>query len=332
MSSASRSGLTANQSSSSEFTRTLSASAQHRLIVPLVPDRDPFRFARNSTNLLRFFGNCRRSVAREQAQGELTTICHALRLQFPKEYARKESVRVIPFQEALVGDVRQSMMLLLGAVIVVLGTALANLVCLVLIRASDRQTELDVRIALGASRLDLLRQLAVEAALLAIVGSVVGWLMASWASALTLPWMPASIPRLDEVRIDRRVLLFALVLTGLTTLLLSLAPLGAIVRSRALGGLRLQTRGAVGDRWNHRARQTLVVGEIAIALVLLLATTVLVENIRELQRVQPGFDAEGVFQARVSIPPTYRSAEAVVQFYERLRERVVDSPACSMWA
>lgn len=296
------------------------------VIVPLVPDRDPFRFARNSTNFLRLFGRLHDGVLQEQAQGELTTICHALRRQFPIEYARKESVRVIPFQEALVGDVRASMLLLLTAVIVVLGTALANLVCLVLMRASDRRTEQAVRIALGASRLDLLRQLTVEAALLAIAGSALGWFVASWATALTLPWMPSSIPRLDEVRLDRRVLVFALVLTGLTTLLLSLAPLGSISRRHAVDGLRLHTRGAVGDRWNHRARQTLVVSEIAIALVLLLATSVLLANLRHLQRVPPGFDSDGVFQARVSLPPSYRSADDVVRFYERLLERVTALP------
>jgi predicted permease len=296
------------------------------VIVPLVPDRDPSRFARNSTNFLRLFGRLHDGVAQEQAQGELTTICHALRQQFPREYARKESVRLIPFQEALVGDVRQSMRLLLAAVIVVLGTALANLVCLVLIRASERRTEQAVRLALGASTLDLLRQLTVEAAILAIAGSVLGWLVAAAATALTLPWMPSSIPRLDEVRLDRRVLLFALVLTGVTTLLLSLAPLAAIVRRRGGDGLRLHTRGAVGDRWDHRARQALVVGEIAIAVVLLLATALLLANVRHLQQVPPGFDADGVFQARVSVPASYRSADDVVEFYERMLERVTALP------
>jgi hypothetical protein len=109
-------------------------------------------------------------------------------------------------------------------------------------------------------------------------------------------------------------------------MLLSVAPLGAIVGSRALDGLRLQTRGAVGDRWNHLARQALVVGEIATALVLILTTTLLVENVRQLRRVTPGFDPDGVFQARVTIPPTYRTADAVVGFYERLAGRIAALP------
>jgi putative ABC transport system permease protein len=296
------------------------------VVVPLVPDRDPYRFLRNSTNFLRLFGRVRDGVSGQQAQAELTSICRALRQQFPKEYARKDSVRAIPFHEVLVGDYRQSLLLLLAAAAVVLGTALANLVSLVLVRANDRRGEVAVRMALGASRVALMRQLTVEAALLAIAGSAVGWLLAIWASAVTGPWLPSSIPRLDEVRVDQRVLLFALVLTCVTTMLLSVAPLGAIVGGRALNGLRLQTRGAIGSRWNHLARQALVVAEIATALVLLLTTTILVENVRQLQHVTPGFDPDGVFQARVTIPPTYRTADAVAGFYERLAGRVAVLP------
>lgn len=296
------------------------------VVVPLAPDPDPLRGIRNSQNVLRLFGRLRDGVSDEQARAELTSICAALRQQFPKEYARKERVQVGPYRDTLVGDVRQSMLVLLGAVIVVLATALANLVSLVLVRANDRRGELAVRAALGASRRDLIRQLTVESSLLTIAGSLVGGLLATWAVAATMPWLPASIPRLDEVRIDQRVLLFAATLTVPTTMLLSVAPLGAILKSRTTGGLRLQSRGAVGDRGNRRARQLLVIGEIATALALLLVTTMLIDSVWRLRRVQPGFEPEGVFQARVSISPTYRTADAVGQFYERLAPRVTALP------
>jgi predicted permease len=296
------------------------------VVLPLSPDRDPSRFLRSSTNFLLLFGRLRDGVTREQAQAELTSICRTLRQQFPKEYARKDSVRAIPLHEALVADYRQSMLSLLGAVVVVLGTALANLVSLVLIRANDRRTEVALRIALGASRWHLIRQLVVEGALLAISGSSAGWMLASAFIAVMLPWLPASIPRLGEVSVDQRVWLFALALTAVTTVVLSLAPLGALARSRTEDGLRLRARGAAGDRWNHFGRQALVVGEIATTMVLLLTTAILVENVWRLQRVQPGFDPSGVFQARVSIPPAYRSADSVVQFYERLSQRIVALP------
>ena len=296
------------------------------VIVPLTPARDPNRFLRNSPNFLRMFGRLRDEVTREQAEAELTATCRSLREQFPKEYARKESVRAIPFQEALVGDLRRPMLLMLTAVVVVLATALANLVSLTLIRANDRRAEAAVRIALGASRLDLMRQLTSEAALLALAGGLAGALIAIWTTAVVVPLLPPSIPRLGEARVDGHVLLFALGLTLVATMLLSVAPLAALARRRAMEDLRLHSRGAVGDRWNHRARQTLVVGEIAIALLLLLATTILVKNIRQLRDVETGFDPSGVFQARVAVPPTYGTADALVQFQERLSERLAAVP------
>jgi predicted permease len=144
------------------------------VIVPLAPDRDPFRFARNSTNFLRLFGRLQDGFSIDEAEAELTTICRSLREQFPKEYARKERVDLVPFHEALVGEVRQTMFMLLAAVIVVLAAALANLVSVMLTQASDRRAELAIRVALGASRLDLLRQLGIEASLLAAGGGGIG--------------------------------------------------------------------------------------------------------------------------------------------------------------
>src|SRR6516165_3342462 len=127
------------------------------VFIPLVPDRDPNRYIRNSVNSLRVFGRLTPGVSSDQAQAELTAICRVLKDQFPKEYARKYAVRTVDLREALIGDYRQSMLLLLGAVLVVLSTALANLVSLVLVRANERRAELSIRVAIGASRLQLLR-------------------------------------------------------------------------------------------------------------------------------------------------------------------------------
>src|SRR5262249_2706413 len=145
------------------------------VVTPLAPDRDPLRHARHSVNFLRVFGRLNPGTTAGQAQAELTAICRSLRQQFPVEYARKEAVRVNALHEALVGAFRQSMLILLAAVIVVLAAALANLVSLALVRANGRRAELAMRIAIGASRLQLTRQLAVEALLVAVVGSVLGW-------------------------------------------------------------------------------------------------------------------------------------------------------------
>ena len=114
-------------------------------------------------------------------------------------------------------------------------------------------------------------------------------------------WAPPSVPRLDEVSLDGTVVVFAAAVT-FVTVVLTIAPLAVIARTRSGDALNLTSRGAIGDRWNHRARHALVVSEISAALVLLLATIVLVQNPRRLHDVHPGFNPDGVFQARVSIP------------------------------
>ncbi|HEV3197348.1 MAG TPA: ABC transporter permease [Bryobacteraceae bacterium] len=296
------------------------------VFVPLVPDRDPYRYVRNSTNFLRVFGRLNPGSSSDQAQAELTTICRSLRQQFPVEYARKDAVRTVALHEVLIGDYRQSMVLLLGAVLVVLGTALANLVSLVLVRANERRAELSIRVAIGASRLHLARQLMVESLLHALIGSGLGWMLATWAISIAVRWAPSSIPRLAEVSVDGNVLGFAALIAIAAAVVLTVAPLGTVLKARAGDVLRLASRGTGGDRWSGRVRQALVIGEISAALLLLLATTVLLQNVLRLQDVQPGFRPDSVFQARISIPPAYQSADDVARFYERLSERLVNLP------
>lgn len=296
------------------------------VITPLVPDRDPLRHERNSVNFLRYFGRLAPGVAPEQAQAELTTIGHTLRQQFPVEYARKQSVRVEPFHAMLVGDVRQSMLALFAAVVVVLTTALANLVSLSLVRASARRVELTMRAAIGASRSHLMRQLAVEGAVLAIAGSLIGWMLAFLALRATTLWAPPSVPRLDEVRFDATAAWLLIAITLTVTLLLTLVPMVAAAGGRAGHALRPASRGSIGDRWNQRVRSVMVAAEVAASTILLLATFVLVQNLRQLQAVDPGFTGDGVFQARVAIPPSYRSPEEMGRFYDRFSERLRAAP------
>jgi predicted permease len=295
------------------------------LFVPLVPDRDPFRYVRRSTNFLRFIGRLQSGIAREQAQAELTAICRSLRQQFPADYARKQAARALDLREALIGDYRQSMMLLFSAVLVVLATALANLVSLVLVRANARQSELSIRVAIGASRLQLTRQLLIESLALSIAGSSLGFVFAAWAISTVAHWAPTSIPRLTEASVDGRVLVFAVLIAGLATVLLTLASIGALSRAQAGDALR-SSRGSIGDRWSGLVRQALVIAEISAALILVLTTTVLLQNLLRLQDVQPGFRPDSVFQIRISLPPAYKSADDLGRFHDRLRERLVNLP------
>jgi putative ABC transport system permease protein len=208
------------------------------VFVPLVPAQDPYRYVRNSSNFLRFFGRLNPGTSSDQAQADLTTICRSLRQQFPIEYARKDAVRTVALHEVLIGDYRQSMLILLGAVLVVLGTALANLVSLVLVRANERRAELCIRVAIGASRLHLVRQLIVESLLLALIGSSLGWVLATWAISTAVPWAPSSIPRLAEVSVDGKVIAFAALVAIAAAALLTVAPLGTVLRARAGDVLR----------------------------------------------------------------------------------------------
>jgi putative ABC transport system permease protein len=296
------------------------------VVAPLVPAGDPSRHIRNSVNFLRVFGRLRPGVTAAQAQQELTSICRSLRQQFPVEYARKEAVHTTALRDALIGDHRPLMLLLLASVAVVLGTALANLLCLALVRANERRAEMSIRIALGASPPHLVRQLVAEGMVLTLLGGGLGCVLAAWATSTVVVWAPSSIPRLGEIVFDGRALAFATALTFAATLLLSVAPIGAALRARARDALRLASRGALGDRWNHHVRNVLVVGEISAALVLLLATTLLVQGLLRLQRVHPGFRPDSVFQARVSLPPTYRSPEELARFYETLSQRLAALP------
>jgi predicted permease len=296
------------------------------VITPLAPARDPLRHVRNSVNFLRVFGRLTAGADPRAAEAELTAICRSLRQQFPVEYARKDAVRVTPFGDAVVGKVRSAMLILFAAVIVVLATALSNLVSLSLVRASRRAAELSLRVAIGASRWQLARQLAVEALALTAIGSALGCALAAWAIRAASVWAPPSIPRLDEVSLSGAVVLFAIVVSTVVTTVLAMASLAAMARTQAGSTLRLASRGAVGDRWSHRVRNVMVVSQIAAALVLLLATVALVQSLYRLQELNPGFDPDRVFQARVSIPPTYVSANDVARFYDRLFERLIVSP------
>jgi predicted permease len=293
--------------------------------VPLVPDRDPNRYVRNSANFLRFFGRLSSGADSAKAQAELTAICRSLRDQFPKEYARKYAVRTVDLREALIGDYRQSMILMLGAVLVVLGTALANLVSLVLVRANERRAELSIRTALGASPFHLLRQLMVESLLLALIGCGLGWILAELAISFALPWAPSSIPRLTEVSIDRTVFGFAALMAMTAAAILTVTPLGAVLRTKASDALR-SSRGNIGDRWSSRIRRALLIAEISTALLLLLTTTVLLQDLLRLKNAQLGFKPDPVLQARISIPASYTSSDDVARFCDRLSEQLVNLP------
>jgi putative ABC transport system permease protein len=190
------------------------------VIVPLVPDRDPRRHVRTSTNFLRVFGRLERGATPASAERELTGLTQELRRAYPREYARKVGVAVTGLHEQLVGDHRQMLVVLLARVGFMLGIALANVLNLLLVRATARQGEIAIRRALGASQAHVVRRLLAEGTLLAAAGSALGLLLANGIVTGIAGTTWVDLPRLDESRVNIRAVVFVAGLTAATAAML----------------------------------------------------------------------------------------------------------------
>ena len=227
----------------------------------------------------------------------------------------------------LVGDVRQRLLLLLGAVGLVLLIACANIANLLLARAATRQREIAIRVALGAGRGRVALQFLAESLVRALIGGAVSVLVAYGIVAAVRRWLPARVPRFDEVAVDGRVLLFALALSVVTGLLFGLAPALRAVRQDAGGLLREGGRGLAGSLRQDRVRALLVIGEVALSFVLLTGAGLLLQSFARLSAVDKGFDAEHTLVAFVSLPYTrYGDNARQAAFFDRLLERVSALP------
>jgi len=224
---------------------------------------------------------------------------------------------------ALLGDVRPALLLLMGAVSFVLLIACANVANLLLARSEGRAGEIAVRVAMGAGRGRLTRQLLTEGLALALSGAALGLLLAHWGTRLLLGVNPDAVPRTAGIGLDARVLAFTALIAIATGVLFGLAPLLGSTMSRVgatlkEGGART-TRGSAGAR----ARKLLVVGEIALAVVLLVGSGLMLRSVSQLQQVELGFDAENVLTMRLSLPAgDYPEAQSVGRFYTGLLARV----------
>src|SRR5215510_13388593 len=257
-------------------------------------------------------------VLQQQGEADLNMVAARLEQQYP---ATNKGRRVLltPLHESFVGDVRRPLLILLGAVGLVLLIACANVANLLLVRSSARHKEMTVRVALGASRATLVRQLLTESLLLAALGALLGILLAFWGTSLIAAQLPDGIPRLQEARVDVPVLLFTLTVSLLTGLLFGLFPGLQASRPNLTEGLKEGERGSSGPR--QRLRSVLVVAEVALTLMLLVGAGLLLQSFRRVLQVNTGFNARNVLAMRVSVnqPDSPQGANFIEQLQQNVR-------------
>jgi putative ABC transport system permease protein len=273
-----------------------------QLWIPLV--QDPIFSSwmpRRGGHWLRVVGRLKAGVSMEQAQAELDTIGARLAKEFPAEN-EGWAARMSPLRDLFVGKVKSALLVLLGAVGLVLLIACANIANLLLTRATSRAREIAVRSTLGAGRARIVRQLLSETAVLGLLGGAMGIALAYWGVQALSSLLPESVPQVNAIRVDTLVLGFALLLSLAASCAFGLAPALFAANCNLQASLR-EGGGRAGESRNRRrARGILAAGEIAVAMVLLVAAGLLLRSFAKLTSVSPGFDARHIVMADISLP------------------------------
>ena len=278
---------------------------------------------------LRAVARLKPGVLLEQARAEMNTISHNLFLEYPHEYSA-EGVIVTPLQEELVGDVRGALFALLGAVGFVLLIACGNVANLLLGLAAQRSREIAIRSALGSGRGRLVRQLFTESVLLAMLGGAAGLLLALWGVDFLISLAPGNLPRLNEIHLDGQVLAYTLGLCLLTSLLFGMAPAWQIFRMDPNESLKKGGRQTGGGR-RHPMRGALVVSGVALALMLLIGSSLMLRSVRSLLGVNPGFDPRHLLTMEIDVsgvsyeedvPCVAGPCRTVLNFYQQALARI----------
>jgi putative ABC transport system permease protein len=267
----------------------------------------------------------RSGVSIDQATAEMKTIAEVLAQQNP-EYSKGESAEVVAMHEQVVGRIRPALLTLLAAVGVVVLIACGNVANLLLVRASARAREIAIRTALGAGRRRLAVQMIAESLVLALAGGTAGLLLAYSTIGPARALNAGSIPRIGDVAIDGSVLAFTLLLCVMTGIVFGLVPAWQASRTNVIEAMKEGGRGsaAFGGRW---LRNTLVVAQVALSLVLLVAAALLLRSFSRLLAVDPGFRAESVLAFRVALPLTsYKNAAQRIIFFDEFLDKLRQLP------
>lgn len=266
----------------------------------------------------------RPGVSPEQASDAMNVIARGYRDAHPSNVDATTQIEVIPLLEDAVGQQRRSYLMLFGAVGCVLLIACANIANLLLARFAARRKEIAARFALGASRADVVSQLVTESMLIAIVGGMFGLLLAMWALSAIVTFGADLIPRVLDIGLDPVALGFTLLVTLLTGLAIGLLPALQASGVNVAETLKEASRGSTAT--GQRLRAGLLIAEVSLSSVLLIGAGLLLSSFARLQRVEPGFQPEGIFTAQVVLPPQRYDREKLVAFYEQLFQRLSTMP------
>jgi predicted permease len=317
-----------------DFTIVGVIPAGFRLLTPSFHEQDVYVPIRQWTNPLLMkrsaglglhgIGRLKPGVTIAQARADMAEVTRNLATAFP-DADHGISASILPLKEQMVGDARPFLLVLLAAVGFVLLIVCVNVASLLMARSSARSREFAVRIALGASRQRIIRQVLTESILLGLVGGGIGLLLAAWAMHTALGILPDAIPRAEEIGIDFRVLAFTVIVSLLAGILFGLAPALKTSQADPHTALKDGGRGASGK---HRAQSIFVVVEMAVALVLLIGAGLMVRSLVRLWNVDPGFNPRNVLSFGLNLPPSMMNAspDRIRAAFREIDNRLASTP------
>jgi len=293
----------------------------------------PFAFegnpAQRGSHYIEGIGRLKDGVTAEAAQGEVLSMMNTIAHEHGNDMGHWRML-VVPLDREIVGPNRQMLLVLLGAVTMVLLIACANAANLLLARAAARQRELAVRMALGASRARLVRQLLTESLLLALTGGALGLLLALGGVKGLVSLLPADFPRLHEIHVSTPVFLFTFLVSSVTGILFGLVPALQASRTDPRQGLHESGRAATGSAKMSQMRDALVMAEVSLACVLLVGAGLMFRSLLNLLHLDPGFQRQHVLTANLWLPSAaYKTMPELSRFYERLATELESIPGVS---
>jgi putative ABC transport system permease protein len=289
------------------------------LWIPYTLDSKELNASTRAVRTLRVLAHLKPGATLDQAQTEMQSIARRQEQQDPDANAGY-SASVVTLRDQLLGNIRTTLWVLIGAVLFVLLIACTNVANLLLARAGGREKEIALRSALGAKPIRLARQLLTESMLLALGGGVLGLLLAAWGVSWLKQFGPSTLPRLQEIDLDWRVLAFTLLVALATGIVFGLAPALGCMRSDLNSLLRSSGRSAMSGPGRAFFRNALVVSEIAACVVLLSGAGLLIRSFSKLQSVDPGFRPDHVLTMQIELPESRYSELKVALFYKQLLE------------